>query len=101
VCGGKAVVNGVEEFNEDRGWESDGDREWVARPFKFTYGLAWLEEDGGVGYAEKDLWPCGDVVLPKGGEAGEEGPMCAARCGFTIYSLVSVWVGLVRGIFAE
>jgi hypothetical protein len=38
-----------------------------------------LEEDGGVGVAEEDLWPCGDVVLPKESEEGKEGCVCSAR----------------------
>jgi hypothetical protein len=28
----------------------------------------------------RTLWPCGDVVLPKGGEAVKEGCVCSARC---------------------
>jgi hypothetical protein len=69
VCRGQAVVNGVEWFGDDRGEEADGDGQWVGGPFECGYGFARFEEDGGGG-AEKNMWPCGNMVLLEGVEAG-------------------------------
>jgi hypothetical protein len=60
-----------------------------------------LEEDGGVDGAKEDLWPCGDVVSPKGDEAGEEGCVCSARCEIVVCLLISAPVGDVGGFVAE
>jgi hypothetical protein len=64
-------------------------------------GFAGLEVDGGCDGAEEDLWPCGDVVTPKGGEAGEEGCVRLAGCEFTVCLFVVVRVGDVGGFVSE
>jgi hypothetical protein len=45
--------------------------------------------------------PCGDVVLPKAVEAGNEGCMRSAGCEVAVCLFVSVWVGDVGGFVAE
>jgi hypothetical protein len=50
---------------------------------------------------EEDFWPCGDVILQKVVEAGEEGCVSSAGCEVAVCLFISVWVGDVGGFGAE